>query len=49
VASALPLALFSLGVSVIVIGLVLFIERRAQHTLRIVPDRWGLAGRKQKL
>jgi molybdate/tungstate transport system permease protein len=39
VPSALPLALLSLGVSVIVIGLILLIERRSQHLLHALSGR----------
>jgi molybdate/tungstate transport system permease protein len=39
VASALPLALLSLGVSVIVIGPVLLIERRTQRSFQVLPGR----------
>jgi molybdate transport system permease protein len=41
VASALPLALLSLGVSVLVIGLVVLIERRSQQPFQDLP-RWLL-------
>lgn len=47
VTSALPLALFSLGVSILVIGLVLLIERRSHRAFRILPDRSDLRGSEQ--
>jgi len=49
VASALPLALFSLAVSVLVIGLVLLIERRGQQAFRVLPARPEMAAREQEL
>lgn len=39
VASALPLALLSLGISAIVIGPVLLIERRTLHPFQVLPAR----------
>jgi molybdate/tungstate transport system permease protein len=47
VPSALPLALLSLGVSVIVIGLVLLIERRSQHLFQALSSRPQTLERKQ--
>lgn len=49
VSSALPLALFSLGISVVVIGLVLLIERRGPRAFQILPARSGMPARKQEL
>ncbi len=48
VASALPLALLSLGVSIIVIGPILLIERRTQSPPQILPGRTDLAGNRQE-
>ena len=49
VSSALPLALFSLGISVVVIGLVLLIERRGSRAFQILTARSGMSARKQEL
>jgi molybdate/tungstate transport system permease protein len=49
VSNALPLALFSLGVSVLVIGLVLLIERRSQQAFQVLSARPEMAGRGQEL
>lgn len=46
VASALPLALLSLGVSVLVVGLVLLIERRGKQPLHTLLSRPGSPARK---
>jgi molybdate/tungstate transport system permease protein len=46
VASALPLALLSLGVSVLIVALVLLIERRGKQPLHILLSRPGLPTRK---
>jgi ABC-type sulfate transport system permease component len=48
VASALPLALLSLGVSIIVIGPVLLIERRAQRSFQVLPGRVDLSEDRQE-
>lgn len=47
VPGALPLALLSLGVSIIVIGLVLLIERHSQHLWQALSGRSNTAERKQ--
>lgn len=39
VPSALPLALLSLGISVLVIGPILLIERRSQRSFQVLPSR----------
>ena len=44
--SALPLALLSLGVSVLVVGLVLLIERHGKQPLHTLLSRPGLPARK---
>ncbi len=49
VSSALPLALFSLGLSVLVIGLVLLIERRGRQAFQVLSARPDLAAREQEL
>lgn len=49
VSSALPLALFSLGISVVVIGLVLLIERRGLRTFQALPRGFETTARKQEL
>ncbi len=48
VASALPLALLSLAVGVIVIGLVLLIERYAQHSFQALPGKSGMPGNRRE-
>lgn len=49
VASALPLALLSLGVSVLVMGLVMLIERRSQRPFQGLPRWLALPTQKQEL
>lgn len=48
VSSALPLALFSLGISIVVIGLVLLIERRGLQTFHALPGKFAASARKQE-
>lgn len=48
VASALPLALLSLGVSIVVIGPILLIERRMQPPLHILPGQADLTEQRQE-
>ena len=48
VGSALPLALLSLGVSIMVIGPIVLIERRTQSALQILPGRVALSRSRQE-
>jgi molybdate transport system permease protein len=49
VTSALPLALLSLGVSILVMGLVVLIERRSQRPFQGLPRWLTLPTQKQEL
>jgi molybdate/tungstate transport system permease protein len=48
VASALPLSLLSLGISIIIIGPVLLIERRAQRSFQVLPGQSELLRERQE-